>query len=102
MKASNDDVYLAMWGPSEFHMTGVLKDYDRSSRLGEIDRPTLFLCGRHDEATPETTAWYRSLVPGAELAVIEDASHTPHVEQPEATLEAVRRFLRGVEAGRAL
>ena len=102
MASSNDDVYRAMWGPSEFHMTGVLKDYDRSGRLAEIDEPVLFLCGRYDEATPETTAWYQSLVPGSELAVIEEASHTPHAEQPEATLDAVRRFLRGVEAGRAL
>jgi proline iminopeptidase len=102
MAGSNDDVYLAMWGPSEFHMTGVLKDYDRSARLHEIDGPVLFLCGRYDEATPETTAWYQSLVPGAELAVIEDASHTPHVEQPEATLAAVRSFLHRAEAGRAL
>jgi hypothetical protein len=25
--------------------------------------PTLFLCGRHDEARPEETSWYHSLVP---------------------------------------
>lgn len=93
----NDDVYRAMWGASEFHMTGVLRTYDRSDRLGEIDAPTLFLCGRYDEATPETCAWYRSLVPGAELVVVEEASHLPHLENPEATLPAVRELLRRAE-----
>jgi proline iminopeptidase len=94
LAACNDDVYRAMWGASEFHMTGVLRTYDRSDRLGEIDAPVLFLCGRHDEATPETTAWYQSLVPGAELLVVEEASHLPHLENPAVTLPAIREHLR--------
>jgi len=97
LQGYSDEVYRAMWGASELCMTGLLKDYDRSARLGELDAPVLFLCGRHDEATPETTAWYRSLVPGAEMAVVEDSSHTPHLENPEATLAAVRAFLARVE-----
>jgi len=97
----SDEVYRAMWGASELCMTGILKDYDRAARLPELAAPTLFLCGRHDEATPETTAWYRSLLPGAEMAVIEDSSHTPHLEQPAATLAAVRGFLTRVERDRA-
>jgi len=101
MEGYSDEVYRAMWGPSEFCMTGILKDYDRAARLGEIAAPVLFLCGRFDEATPATTAWYRSLVPGAEMVVIEDGSHTPHLEQPAATLAAVRDFLERVESGLA-
>jgi proline iminopeptidase len=98
LAAGNDDVYRVMWGASEFHMTGVLRTYDRSDRLAELDGPVLFLCGRHDEATPETTAWYRSLVPGAELLVVEEASHLPHLENPAVTLPAIRDFLRRAEA----
>jgi len=93
----SDEVYRAMWGASELCMTGILKDYDRSGRLGEIAAPTLFLCGRFDEATPETTAWYASLVPGAETVVVEDSSHTPHLENPAPTLAAVRSFLAHAE-----
>jgi proline iminopeptidase len=90
-------VYHAMWGPNEFYMTGNLKTYDRSDRLSEIAVPTLFTCGRYDEAPPATTIWYQGLVPGAELAVFEASSHTPHLEEPAAYLEAVRAFLRQVE-----
>jgi len=97
MNDLNMDVYGTMWGPSEFHATGTLKDYDRTGRLGEISVPTLFTAGRYDEATPETTAWYQSLVPGAQLEIIEDASHMTMIEQPERYVQVVRDFLRGVE-----
>ena len=45
-------VYSYMNGPSEFHVTGVIKDWDRTDRLSEIHSPTLILSGRYDESTP--------------------------------------------------
>ena len=48
-------VYQAMCGPSEFHITGSLKAWDVTPRLGEIRQPTLVVGGRHDEATPRIT-----------------------------------------------
>jgi proline iminopeptidase len=92
------DVYSAMWGPNEFFMTGNLKDYDQTDRLGEIDVPTLFTCGRFDEATPEATAWYASLVPQARVAVFDQSSHMAHVEEESAYLATVGAFLRDVDA----
>jgi proline iminopeptidase len=90
---ANMQVYGHMWGPSEFHPTGNLKDYDRTSDLNRIRTPTLFTCGRHDEATPESTRRYQSLVPGAELVVFENSSHMAMLEEPEAYLAAVMAFL---------
>ena len=90
-------VYLGMWGPNEFYMTGNLNTYDRSPRLPEISIPTLFTCGRYDEATPETTQSYQSLLPGAQLQIFEAASHMPHLEQPEAYLKTLRAFLHRLE-----
>ncbi|MFM8536188.1 MAG: proline iminopeptidase-family hydrolase, partial [Acidimicrobiia bacterium] len=37
-----DQVYRHMWGAAEFTATGLLKDYDRSDRLGELKLPVLF------------------------------------------------------------
>lgn len=85
--------YSAMWGPNEFLMTGVLKDYDRTDRLHEIALPTLFACGRYDEATPEATAWYQSLLPGSELAVFERSAHLPMLEEQGAFLRVIGEFL---------
>ena len=91
-------VYETMWGPSEFTVTGSLRDFDRSGRLHEIDVPALFTCGRHDEATPETVGWYRSLLPGAELEVFEESSHLAHLEERERYNAVVRAFLHRSEA----
>lgn len=90
---ANMQVYTHMWGPSEFFPTGSLKDYDRTPELSRIHTPTLFTCGRHDEATPESTRHYQSLMPNAELVVFEISSHTAMLEEPAAYLAAIDAFL---------
>jgi proline iminopeptidase len=92
-EASSGVVYREMWGPSELCATGNLMDYDRTGRLSEIDVPTLYTCGRYDEATPEATAWYCSLTPAAEMLVFEDSAHMPHLEETDAYLAVLRGFL---------
>ena len=90
-------VYLSMCGPSEFTMTGSLKNTELVNRLKEIKVPVLFTCGRYDEATPKTTAIYQQALPGSEMVVIEDASHEHHLEKPQEYLKLVRNFLRRIE-----
>ncbi len=90
-------VYEHMWGPSEFTMTGILKDYDRTAQLKDIIVPTLFTCGRYDEATPSSTALYHDQLPGSEMVILEDASHEHHIEKTEIYLKIVRDFLSRVE-----
>ncbi len=91
-------VYLSMFGPSEFTATGSLKDADLVGRLGEITVPALFTCGSQDEATPATTRLYQRALPGAELAVFADTSHQHHLEKLDEYLAAVRSFLARAEA----
>ncbi len=86
-------IYHHMWGASEFTVTGTLAGYDVTGRLGAIDVPTLFTCGRYDEASPDATAWYRILLPGSEMIVFEEASHEHHLEREGEYLTAVRAFL---------
>lgn len=95
-------VYEYMWGPSEFTMSGTLKDYERAERLKEITVPVLFTCGQYDEATPATTLYYQSMLPGSEIVIFENASHDHHIEKPEEYLAAVRDFLGRVEKRRPL
>ena len=92
-EASSGAVYREMWGPSEFHATGNLINYDRTGRLSEVAVPTLYTCGRYDEATPEATGWYRSLTPHAELLVFERSAHMPHLEETDAYLAVLRDSL---------
>jgi L-proline amide hydrolase len=90
-------VYHTMNGPSEFHCIGSLKTWDITDRLHEISTPTLLVSGRHDEATPYIVEQIESRIPGAQWRVFEDSSHMPHVEEPEAFLEAVEGFLKTVD-----
>jgi proline iminopeptidase len=89
----NVSLYEYMWGPSEFTVTGTLKNYDRVNRLNEISIPVLFTCGNFDEATPATVKGYQERLPGAELHIFEDASHEHHLEKTQNYLEIVRAFL---------
>jgi proline iminopeptidase len=91
-------VFHTVWGPYELQLTGNLKDYDRSDRAHELKLPTLFICGRYDVATPEETARYHALVPGSEMVVLEQSSHSPFFEESERFLQAVRDFVQRVEA----
>lgn len=93
----NISQYKYMWGPSEFTVTGILKNYERVDKLHEINLPTLFTCGEYDEATPVTTRYYQEKMPGSQLHIFKDASHEHHIEKTEEYLNVVRKFLHSVE-----
>jgi proline-specific peptidase len=90
-------VYNYMNGPSEFHVIGVIKDWDRTDRLTEIHVPTLIVSGRYDEATPVINEVLHRGIAGSEWVVLEDSSHLSHVEEPELYMQTVRAFLQRVE-----
>ncbi len=92
--------YGYMWGPSEFTVTGTLKNYDRSNQLAGITVPTLFTCGEFDEATPAANNYYKSLIPGSEIHVFSGASHAHHLEKSAEFLSVVRDFMHRCEAGK--
>lgn len=94
---SGANVYLYMWGPSEFTSTGTLRDFDRMEFLPKIDVPVLMMTGEFDEARPSTVRYYTSLVPNAEFEVIPDAAHSTLNDNKEATLKVVREFLEKVK-----
>lgn len=95
---TNHQVYQTMWGASEFTVTGTLKTFDVTGRLSELTLPSLFTCGRYDEATPETTAYYASLVAGARFHVFEHSAHMTIQEEPEEFARILKAFLKDVEA----
>ena len=92
------EVYNTMNGPSEFHVIGVIKDWDIVDQLGKIQTPTLVLSGRHDEATPAIAQTVHRGIPGSEWVVFENSSHTPHLEEPEHFLQVVANFLDRCES----
>jgi proline-specific peptidase len=93
------EVYLTMQGPNEFVITGTLKDWDITGRLGEIDVPTLITAGRHDEFTPRQAQALNQGIQGSELVTFENSSHMQFVEEPDRYLQVVGDFLDRVEQG---
>jgi proline-specific peptidase len=94
---ANVDLYVTMWGNTEFNATGTLKDFDVSGDLGRIEAPTLMICGEYDEATPQACRDFAARVPNAQVEIVEDASHTGHLEQRDAFMAKLRAFLAGLE-----
>jgi proline-specific peptidase len=95
--AQDPEVYLTMWGPSEFHITGTLKTWEITDRLHEIKVPTLLLSGRYDEATPILVETIHRNIPGSEWIIFENSSHMPHVEETDLYVQVLNRFLTHVE-----
>ena len=66
-------------------------------RLEEVTAPALVLAGRHDRTCSVAAAEAIAAgIRGAELVVFEDSGHMTYVEENEAYLGAVRRFLQSV------
>lgn len=71
-----------------------LPGYDLRPRLGEIQVPTLVLCGRHDWITPlDQSELMAARIPQARLLVFDRSGHGPMAEENDAYIAAVRSFL---------
>jgi L-proline amide hydrolase len=91
--AEDPTVYHTMNGPSEFHVIGTLKDWNITPRLGDLRVPVLVISGEHDEATPNAVRPLVDAIPNARWELVEDASHSTHVEQPKRFLDLVETFV---------
>jgi pimeloyl-ACP methyl ester carboxylesterase len=73
---------------------GAVLRHDAYDRLGEIASPTLVLSGQDDPVLPsENSRILAERIPNAELLLLEGAGHLFFLEQPNATVAAIRRFL---------
>jgi proline-specific peptidase len=93
------EVYMTMQGPNEFVITGTLKHWDVTARLGEIHVPTLVAAGRYDEFTPRQAETVHGGIAGSELVTFEESSHMQFIEEPERFRDVVSDFLARVERG---
>jgi proline-specific peptidase len=88
-----EQVYFTMNGPTEFTITGPLREVDVTYKLARLFPPVLYICGEHDEATPAATRSYADLTPNAEVVVVEGAAHVANYDRPEAYMLALRAWL---------
>jgi proline-specific peptidase len=93
----NKDLYVGLWGPSEFYATGTLGDWDVTERLGEVALPTLITSGRFDEATPAQMEQLNSSIPNSQWVVFKDSAHVAHLEETGEYLDTIQRFFTLVD-----
>jgi len=84
---------------SEFHPIGFRlmslssAEVDTTDLLAKIDVATLVLWGDDDRRSPLHIAeQLHAAIPGAELAIIQNAGHVTNMQQPDAFNSQVRRF----------
>jgi proline-specific peptidase len=92
-----EEVYGTMQGP-EWNVTGNLKDWDVTARLGELDLPVLVTSGRYDEITPALVRPLVEGIRGAESVVFEESAHFAMAEEPDRYCEVLESFLGRAEA----
>ncbi|KAJ7649294.1 proline-specific peptidase [Mycena rosella] len=86
-------VYLTMNGPSEFYITGSLKDWSTIRDAHKINVPTLLLNGRYDEAQDMVVAPFFLEIPHVKWVTFAESSHMSHYEERERFMEVVGSFL---------
>jgi proline iminopeptidase len=100
MATFNLEIYNYMQGPSEFTITGTLKNYAVKDFLPQIRVPTLFTVGEFDEVGPELVRGFAAAVPQAQFAVLSGSAHLTSWDAREDNLKLVRAFLRGADSTR--
>ena len=67
-----------------------------TTRIPEIELPTLLVWGRHDWVVPlDVAERLLTALPNAQLEIMENCGHVPPEELPKESLEIVLKFLRG-------
>ena len=73
---------------------GFLQSYDLRPELKNITAPTLILAGRHDWiCPPEFSEEIHRLIPGSDLRIFENSSHSIRADEPEALTDAIAGFV---------
>ena len=82
-----------------FGPDGFLRGFDLRPELARITAPTLIIAGRHDWiCPPEFSEEIHRLIPGSQLEIFEDSSHSIRIDEPQRLL---RRIVDFVSSGAA-
>ncbi|PIL35478.1 hypothetical protein GSI_02206 [Ganoderma sinense ZZ0214-1] len=90
---ANPGVYMTMLGPSEFNVTGSLKDWSILEDISKINVPTLLLNGVYDEAQDNVIAPFFRSIQKVKWFTFAASSHMAQYEEREKYMQVVGRFL---------
>ncbi|KAM7219596.1 Alpha/Beta hydrolase fold [Rhypophila decipiens] len=86
-------VYMTMCGPSEFQITGSMKDMVLWQDAHQIEVPVLILNGRYDEVMDRCLdPWFKE-IPNVKWIQLDNSSHLGMYEEQERFAELLGKFL---------
>jgi proline iminopeptidase len=88
------EIFETMFGPSDFHIVGTIRNWDVLDRLREVALPTLVLAGRFDECAPEHMWEMHQRIDGSRFELFESSAHMPFIEEPHRFDQVMRDFLQ--------
>jgi pimeloyl-ACP methyl ester carboxylesterase len=96
MARYHDDADATFWGWNDVWLSPAFRDWNIEDHLPGIDCPVLVVQGEDDDygTVAQVDAVERGIGRGrVERLILPGCRHAPHLEQPEATLDAVVRFV---------
>jgi proline iminopeptidase len=92
-QSAGNEVYETLWGPNEFEISGILKNYDCTERIEKISAKTLFTCGESDTGSPRACKIMSSKIKDSKMQVFKGCAHFPHLEKKAEYIGISRNFL---------
>jgi pimeloyl-ACP methyl ester carboxylesterase len=90
----HDHVDEAFWGWNDIWLDSAFRDWNIEDCLDAIRCPMLVIQGEQDEyGTLEQVAAIQRRVPQAQALILQNCGHSPHRDQPAATLKAISGFV---------
>ena len=93
----HEHVDEAFWGWNDIWLDPAFRDWNIEDCLDAIRCPVLVIQGEQDEyGTLAQIAAIQQRVAHAQALVLKNCGHSPHRDQPAATLEAIAKFVEGL------
>jgi pimeloyl-ACP methyl ester carboxylesterase len=88
------DADATFWGWNDIWLDPPFRSWNIESYLDRIQCPVLVIQGRDDEyGTTRQMEAIQNGVPFAQLQLLANCGHSPHRDQPEATMDRIERFI---------
>ena len=97
LAAFRSDLMTDNWSRAFWELFSETHHLRLDERLKTMSRPSLVITGEHDSMVKkDESIQLAGELPCAELVVVPDCGHLPQEEQPEAFVQAVRKFLKSI------
>jgi len=93
----NTDICFELFGPHEFRSIGIMRNYNCLPRAKKLTLPVLLIGGAHSITGSEALEAYRNEIPNANLAILENSSMMPHLEEPKSFNNYITKFIASID-----